>query len=330
MSKKYELTGIGNAIVDVISQGTDEFLQALEIQKGGMTLIDQMRAQKIYNSMGPGTETSGGSAANTMAGFASLGGKGAYMGKVADDQLGRIFAHDMKSVGIDFPTAPLRHGPETASCLIIVTPDGERSMNTFLGACVEFGETDIDEKTIQESQVVYLEGYLFDKDTAKSAYRKATKLATAAGAKTALSLSDAFCVERHRADFQALVKNEIDILFANENEIMALYQSKTFDEAVAAVRGACSIAALTRADKGCVIITKDTIDTVPAAPIAKLVDTTGAGDQFAAGFLFGLARGKSMVECAEIASLAAGEVISHVGPRPSISLADLIRDKRAA
>jgi len=330
MTRKYELCGLGNAIVDVIASGTDELLAALDIQKGGMTLIDQMRAQKIYNAMGPGKETSGGSAANTMAGFASFGGKGAYMGKVADDQLGRIFAHDLKAVGIDFFYTPLKGGPETASCLIIVTPDAQRSMNTFLGACVEFSESDVDEAVIRDSQIIYLEGYLFDKDTAKAAYLKATKIAKSAGTKVALTLSDSFCVERHRADFQNLIKNDVDILFANETEIMALYQSKTFDDAVASVRGQCDIIAITRSEKGSVVVTPETMDTVPAAPVTKVVDTTGAGDQYAAGFLFGVSRGMALVDCAALGSLAASEVISHVGPRPEASLADLAHQGLAA
>lgn len=330
MTKKYELCGLGNAIVDVIAAGSDDLLQNLDIQKGGMTLIDQQRAQKIYNAMGPGKETSGGSAANTMAGFASLGGKGAYMGKVADDQLGRIFAHDLKSVGIDFYCTPLKGGPETASCLIIVTPDAQRSMNTFLGACVEFSESDVDEQVIRDSKVIYLEGYLFDKDTAKAAYLKATKIAREAGTKVALTLSDAFCVERHRADFQKLVKNDVDILFANETEIMALYQSKSFDEAVAAVRGQCEVVAITRSEKGSVVLTADTLDAVPAVPVKQVIDTTGAGDQHAAGFLFGYVRGLALPRCAELGSLAASEVISHVGPRPEVSLAELMKEKLAA
>jgi sugar/nucleoside kinase (ribokinase family) len=332
MTKKYELTGVGNAIVDVIASGTDEFLTTHDIPKGGMILIDEARTRTLYKAMGPGHEVSGGSAANTMAGFASFGGKGAFIGKVADDQLGGIFAHDMNAGGIHYATSPLKGGAETARCLIIVTPDAQRSMCTFLGASVEFNENDVDEKTIADSQIIYLEGYLFDKDGAKDAYMKTSRIAHASDTRVALTLSDAFCVERHRSGFQNLIKNDIDILFANESELMALHKSKTFDDAVAAVRGTCDIIAVTRSEKGSVIITGDTITQIPAHPIQKLVDTTGAGDQYAAGFLFGLVRNMPIEKCGALGSLAASEVISHIGPRPETSLAGLAKNvlKQAA
>ncbi len=325
MSKKYELTGLGNAIVDVIAPGTDEFLSEQGIVKGAMNLIDENRAKTLYSAIGPAHEVSGGSAGNTMAGFASLGGKGAYLGKVADDQLGAIFAHDMKASGIDFHYTPLKNGPETARCMIVVTPDAQRSMNTYLGACVEFSEADVDEKVIADSKVIYLEGYLFDKPTAKQAYLKATKAAHEAGTDVALTLSDSFCVERHRTDFQKLVENDTDILFANEAEIIALYQAPNLDVALEQVRPHCRIIAVTRSEKGCVIINGGETLEVPAHPVAKVVDTTGAGDQFAAGFLFGLVRGYDLYQCGELGCLAASEVISHVGPRPETALAQLAK-----
>jgi sugar/nucleoside kinase (ribokinase family) len=327
MTKKYHLTGIGNAIVDVIAPGTDAFLEAHGITKGGMTLIDEERTRTLYNAMGKATEVSGGSAANTMAGFASFGGKGAYLGKVADDQLGGIFAHDMNAGGIHFSTPPLKGGPETARCLILVTPDAQRSMSTYLGACVEFGEDDVDDALIADSEMIYLEGYLFDKDAAKDAYLKATHIAQKNETKVALTLSDSFCVERHRVPFQRLVKDKVDILFANEAEILALYQHQRVEEAVGAIRGHCDIVVVTRGEKGSLILTPDKMITVPAHPVAHLVDTTGAGDQYAAGFLYGLSRNLSMEDCGRLGSLAAAEVISHIGPRPETSLADLAQQE---
>lgn len=324
---RYELTGLGNAIVDVIGTESDDFLNVQGITKGAMTLIDETRAQKLYTAIGPAKAVSGGSAANTLAGFASLGGYGAYLGKVANDQLGEIFAHDIKAIGVHFMTTPLRDGPKTARCIIVVTPDAQRSMSTYLGASVEFGEADVNEQIIRNSSMIYLEGYLFDKDPAKRAFLKAAHLAHGAGARVALTLSDSFCVERHRSDFTRLVEQETDVLFANENEIKALYQTKSFDDAVRAVRGHCDIAIITRSEKGSVVLQGDQTFEIKAAPVNKVVDTTGAGDQYAAGFLFGLARNLDIPTCGALGSLAAGEVISHVGPRPETSLAQLAKEK---
>ncbi|NBX65760.1 MAG: adenosine kinase [Proteobacteria bacterium] len=330
MPKTYELTGLGNAIVDVIANGTDDFLAKHGIIKGAMNLVDAERSKYLYDAIGTARQVSGGSAANTMAGFASLGGKGAYLGKVADDQLGEFFAHDMRAGGIHFDCTPLKNGPATARCMIIVTPDAQRSMNTYLGACVEFSEEDVDESLIADSKIIYLEGYLFDKPTAKMAYLKATKKARAAGTKVSLTLSDSFCVERHRADFQKLIADETDILFANEAEILAMYQTTSFEDAVKAVRGKCDVVAITRSEKGSVIVTATETIEVPVQPVAHVADTTGAGDQYAAGFLFGYARNMPLATCGALGSLAAAEVISHVGPRPETSLAQLAQQQKLA
>jgi sugar/nucleoside kinase (ribokinase family) len=326
--KKYDITGIGNAIVDVIATGTDDFLEKHGIIKGAMNLIDGERCTYLYNAIGNSTETSGGSGANTLAGFSSFGGKAAFIGKVANDSLGQTFAQDIRSIGVDFNTAPLAQGPATARCMIIVTPDAQRSMNTYLGASVEFAEHDVDENLIKNSDLLYLEGYLFDQKKAKNAYLQASKAAKASGTQVALTLSDSFCVERHRDDFQHLISNDTDILFANEAEILALYQTKSFEQAVQNIRGKCKTVAITRSEKGSVIVTADNIIEVPPHPVLKVVDTTGAGDQYAAGFLFGLARGKPLSICGALGSLAAAEVISHVGPRPEISLAVLAAEKK--
>ncbi len=322
-----DVVGIGNAIVDVISHADDAFLSANGIEKGAMTLIDAARAEEIYGRMGPGIEMSGGSAGNTMAGIASLGGRGAYIGKVREDQLGQVFRHDIRAVGVRFDTPASTSGAPTARCLILVTPDAQRSMNTFLGACVELGPEDIDAALIQSAQVTYMEGYLFDPPRAKEAFRKAADLAHAAGRKVSLTLSDSFCVGRHRAEFSDLVDNRVDILFGNEHEIMSLYEVQDFDSAVAAVRGRCEVAVLTRSEKGSVVVTKDAVQAVPADRIDRLVDTTGAGDLFASGFLYGYTQARDLATCARIGAIAAAEVITHVGARPEVSLSDLVRSK---
>jgi sugar/nucleoside kinase (ribokinase family) len=322
-----DVVGIGNAIVDVISHADDAFLLANGIEKGAMTLIDAARAEEIYGRMGPGIEMSGGSAGNTMAGIASLGGRGAYIGKVRDDQLGAVFRHDIRAVGVRFDTPASTAGAPTARCLILVTPDAQRSMNTYLGACVELGPEDIDADIVQSAQVTYMEGYLFDPPRAKEAFRKAADLAHAAGRKVSLTLSDSFCVGRHRAEFADLVDTRVDVLFGNEHEIMSLYEVGDFDAAVAAVRGRCEVAVLTRSEKGSVVVTRDAAVAVAADPVARLVDTTGAGDLFAAGFLHGYTRGRDLETCARIAAVAAAEVIGHVGARPEVSLADLVRTR---
>jgi sugar/nucleoside kinase (ribokinase family) len=320
MAAALDVVGIGNAIVDVIAQADDFFLERQGLRKGSMQLIDAARAEELYAAMGPALEMSGGSAGNTMAGIASLGGKGAYIGKVSEDELGHVFAHDMRAIGVRFDAAPLRGGAPTARSLILVTPDAQRTMNTFLGACVELGPEDIPPELIASAQVTYLEGYLFDPPRAKAAFQKAAELAHAAGRKVSLTLSDAFCVERYRAEFRALIEGHIDILFANEGEITALYGTKDFDAALHAVRGHCEVAALTRSEKGSVILAAEETHWIAAAKVEKLVDTTGAGDLYASGFLFGLTHGRDLASCGRLGSLAAAEVIGHFGARPETSL----------
>jgi sugar/nucleoside kinase (ribokinase family) len=319
-----DVAGIGNAIVDVIAHADESFLAAEGFAKGAMTLIDAARADALYDRMGPAIESSGGSAGNTMAGIASLGGTGAYIGKVRDDLLGEVFRHDITAMGVAFQTDPASTGPGTARCLILVTPDGQRTMGTYLGACVDLGPEDIDPAVIGAAQVTYLEGYLFDPPRAKEAFRKAATIAHAAGRQVALSLSDPFCVGRHRDEFRELVAGEIDILFANEAEICSLYETEDFDQAAAAVRGHVAIAALTRSAAGSVIIANDKAHTIAAAPVARVVDTTGAGDLYAAGVLFGLTKGLPLPTCGAIGSLCAAEIISHVGARPEAALDKLV------
>ena len=318
-----DVVGIGNAMVDVLARTDDGFLAKQGLVKGTTALIDAARAESLYAQMGPGIEMSGGSVANTIAGIASLGGKGAYIGKVRDDQLGEVFAHDLRSIGVRYDTPPSTQGPATARCLILVTADAQRTMNTYLGACVDLGARDIDRTLVQQAQVVYLEGYLFDPPQAKDAFRQAADMAHQAGRKVSLSLSDPFCVERHRADFRALVHHHIDVLFANEIEICSLYETKDFDAAMRAVRGECDIAVLTRSAHGSIIVTpKDTV-TVAAAPVKEVVDTTGAGDLYASGFLYGLTHGRELAACGKLGSLCAAEVISHFGARPETPLKEL-------
>lgn len=329
-STRYDVIGVGNAIVDVIATADDAFLGQHGIEKGAMTLIDEDRAKTLYAAMGPGQEVSGGSAANTLAGIASLGGRGAYIGKVANDQLGEIFGHDLRATGVEYSTAPLVGGPATARCLILVTPDAQRSMNTFLGASTLFSEEDVDAERIAAARITYLEGYLYDRDEAKAAFVRAADIARKAGRKVALTLSDPFCVDRHRASFRDLVANHVDVIFANEAELKSLYQMESFDAALAAVRAETHIAAVTRSEKGAVIVSGEQSVAVPADPVEKLVDTTGAGDLFAAGFLLGLARGASLDTCGRLGVMAAAEVISHVGARPLVSLAELARKRAIA
>lgn len=322
------VVAVGNALVDVLAQTSDEFIADQKakhgMEKGAMTLIDEARAVELYAAMGPGTETSGGSAANTMAGFASFGGKGGFIGKVASDELGKIFQHDIRSIGVQFETTPLAMGAKTGRCLILVTPDAQRTMNTFLGASVELGADDIDRDLIASAQVTYLEGYLFDRDQAKQAFIAAAEAAHEAGHRVALTLSDPFCVDRHRSDFLRLVENHVDILFANEEEIKSLFMQENFDDAASAISKHVEIAALTRSEKGAVILNDGKRYDIPAAPIKELVDTTGAGDQFAAGFLYGFTEGKDMETCGKLGVLAAAEVIQHIGPRPAKKFSDLI------
>jgi fructokinase len=319
----YDILGIGNAIVDVVARTDDQFLSRHDMHKGAMILVDSTAADAIYAAMPPGRESSGGSAANTCAVAAGLGARVAYVGKVADDQLGGVFRHDINAVGVHFPTVPLIGGAPTARCLILVTPDGQRTMNTFLGACVSLTEVDVDAALVASAAVTYLEGYLFDPPAAQAAFRKAAEAAHAAGRRVALSLSDAFCVNRHRAAFLDLVANHVDILFANETEITALYERNSFEEAAAAVRENVAMAALTRSEAGSVILHGDATLTIEAEP-TTVVDTTGAGDAYAAGFLAGLTAGRSLNLCARMASIAASEIISHYGARPEADLRKLM------
>jgi sugar/nucleoside kinase (ribokinase family) len=325
-----DVVGIGNAIVDVIAHAEEEFLAREALVKGTMTLIDAPRAEALYQMMGPAIEASGGSAGNTMAGIASLGGTGAYIGKVRDDFLGQVFRHDITAIGVRFDTRAATSGPGTARCLILVTPDGQRTMNTYLGACVELGPADIDPDIIADTQITYLEGYLFDPPQAQEAFRKAAAIAHAAGRKVALSLSDPFCVGRHRAAFRDLVDGHVDILFANEAEICSLYETDDFGAAAAAVRGHVALAALTRSAAGSVILAPGAEHRIEPAPVARVVDTTGAGDLYASGFLYGLTRDLPLPMCGAIGSLCAAEIISHFGARPELELAQLVVEARRA
>jgi sugar/nucleoside kinase (ribokinase family) len=319
-----DVTGIGNAIVDVLAHATDAFVSNEGLHKGSMTLIDADRAQTLYGRMGPGIEVSGGSAANTLAGVGSLGGTSAFIGKVADDQLGEVFAHDIRAVGTRFDTPPLKGGAPTARCLILVHPDAQRTMSTFLGACTELGPEDVDAELVRNSKVTYLEGYLWDRPKAKEAFVEAAKIAHDAGRKVSLSLSDAFCVDRHRESFLELIDGHVDILFANETEITSLFEVNTFEEATRLVAGKCEIAALTQSEAGSLIISGHEQVRVPAARVEKVEDTTGAGDLYAAGFLFGYCRGMKLADCGRLAGIAAAEVISHVGARPEVELKTLV------
>ena len=324
MTSAFDVLGIGNAIVDVIARADDAFLSKHTLTKGSMMLIDEARAETLYGAMGPGIEVSGGSCGNTMAGVASFGGKGAYIGKVRNDQLGQVFGHDLRSIGVSFDTAAATSGPSTARCLILVTPDAQRTMNTYLGACTGLGPNDIDTQVVAAAQVTYVEGYLWDEPEAKKAVLKAFDAAHAAGKLVSITLSDSFCVDRYRDEFRALVRDKIDILFGNEAEIKSLYQVDSFDKALEATRKEAKIAALTRSEKGSVVIKGGETWEVPSAPVAKVVDTTGAGDLYASGFLYGFTRGKPLAECARLGGIAAAEIISHVGARPETPLKDLI------
>jgi sugar/nucleoside kinase (ribokinase family) len=324
----YDVVCIGNAIVDVLAKADDAFLKGNRLTKGAMTLIDAGKAELLYSAMGPGVEISGGSAANTAAGIASLGGKAGYIGKVCDDQLGAVFRHDIRAAGVTFASTPAKEGPPTARCLIFITPDAQRTMQTYLGACVELGPDDVPEKTIAGAQVTYLEGYLWDKDAAKEAFRKAVKIAHGAGRKVALTLSDSFCVERHRDEFRDLVDNHVDIVFANQHEIESLYQVKDVESAVShlgAKKGRTTV--ITRSEKGSIIVGDGGVHNVAPDHIDKVVDTTGAGDLYAAGFLYGLTQGQDLVTSGKIASIAAAEIISHIGARPQVSLQELVKSK---
>ncbi|HUZ32778.1 MAG TPA: adenosine kinase [Xanthobacteraceae bacterium] len=326
-SIRYDVLGIGNAIVDVIARTEEDFLLKQGMNKGGMALIDEPRAEAIYKAMGPAVETSGGSAANTIVGVASLGSRSAFIGKIKDDVLGRAFSHDIRAAGAAFATPPAAAGPSTARCYVLVTPDGERTMNTYLGAAQNLHPSDIDADLVAGSAILYLEGYLWDPKDAKDAFLKAAKIAHQAERVVALSLSDAFCVDRWRDEFLHLMRSQtVDLIFANEAELGSLYQTADFDTAVAALRKDIGAAVITRSERGCIVIGPDGTAAVPAFPVERVVDTTGAGDLFAAGFLSGLARGADDRTCGRLGALAAGEVIGHLGARPETSLKDLARE----
>ncbi len=318
---RFDVLGIGNAIVDVLAKTEDDFLVRQNMRKGGMQLIDEKRADAIYDAMGPAVEISGGSAANTTVGVASFGARAAFVGKVRDDQLGRVFAHDIRAAGVTFETPPASGGPSTARSYILVTPDGERTMNTFLGAAQDLHPNDIDPDTIAATEIIYLEGYLWDPPRAKEAFLKAATIAHGVGRLVALTLSDAFCVDRYRAEFLGLIRDHtVDIVFANEHELHSLYETSDFDTAVNALRADARLAVVTRSEKGCLVVTREQTDAVRATPIERIVDATGAGDLFAAGFLVGLSRGADHRAAAQLGALAAAEVIQHIGARPQASL----------
>lgn len=329
---RYNVLAVGNAILDVLSEASEEFVEqqaAHGVIKGAMNLIDEARARQLYDEMGPAIETSGGSAANTMAALAAMGGNGAFIGKVAKDQLGEVFTHDLRALGVDFGTTPLAAGAPTARCLVLVTPDAQRTMNTYLGATVELGPDDIDTDKAASAEITYLEGYLFDKDHAKHAFITAANAAREAGHKVALSLSDTFCVERHFQDFHKLVDNHIDILFGNEAELLRLYETPDIEEAVEAARRRCDIVVATRSEKGAILTrgTDERHDIDAVAPSA-LVDSTGAGDVFAAGVLYGLTHDMDLGASGKLGAMAASQVLSHMGPRTHSDLTHLVRQVR--
>ncbi|MGH9186676.1 MAG: adenosine kinase [Acidimicrobiales bacterium] len=318
-----DVVALGNAIVDVISHADDDFLAAQNLVKGSMRLIEPDEAERLYAAMGPGIEASGGSAANTAGGVASFGGRAAYVGKVRDDILGQVFAHDIRAMGVAFHVPAGPDGPPTARSLILVTPDAQRTMNTCLGIAALLMPEDVDEELVSRASITYCEGYLWDVEVAKQAIRKAIAAAHAAGRRVALTLSDSFCVARHRDEWPDLIDGSIDILFANEHEVVELYDVPTFDDAVTEVRRHCDLAFLTRGQAGSVVVAGDELHVVDAHPVERLVDTTGAGDMYAAGVLYGLTAGHDLAAAARLGSLAAAEVIGHLGPRPEVSLAEL-------
>lgn len=325
----FDVLGIGNAIVDVLAHTDDRFLGNHGLRKGTMTLIDEARAEAIYSDMPAGVEISGGSAANTVVGVASLGGSAAYIGKVFDDQLGRIFRHDIRAAGVAYRTEAATAGPATARCMVLVGDDAERTMGTFLGASATLSPDDVDPEWVAAARVTYLEGYLWDPPDAKAAFRRAAELAHGAGREVALSLSDPFCVDRHRDSFLELVDHHVDILFANEEELMSLFQANSFEDALDRLRGRCRRAGITRGAAGSVALDGDQAIAVPVHPVEKVVDTTGAGDLYAAGFLFGHTRGLPADECGRLGGLAAAEIIGHMGARPESELRDWIAARKA-
>ena len=321
---QFDVVGIGNALVDVIAHADDSFIGKHELVKGSMTLVDTDRALYLYRALGGAVEMSGGSAANTMCGVASFGGTAAYIGKVSDDDLGQVFGHDCRAVGVQFrPGAPSPDTP-TGRCIIVVTPDAQRTMNTYLGVSSLLSPSDIDADTVALGDVLYMEGYLYDRPEAKEAFRYAARVAHANDRLVSLTLSDSFCVDRHRGDFRALVTDEVDLLFGNEAELMSLYEVDSMDEALSAVRRDCSLAVITVGADGCMVVTADDVLHAPAQPVDQVLDTTGAGDLFAAGFLYGYTRRRPLEDCAHFGAIAAAEVISHVGPRPLVELRTLL------
>jgi sugar/nucleoside kinase (ribokinase family) len=321
---KYDVLGIGNAIFDVLVQTDEGFLSRHGMTKGGMSLIDESRAAAIYRDMGPATKMSGGSAANTIVGIASLGARAVYVGKVRDDEVGRLYTNDIRAAGVAFETKSAGNGPATGCSYILVTPDGERTMNTYLGAAQDLTPADIDADQVAAAAIVYLEGYLWDPKSAKEAFVKAAKIAHEAGRRVALTLSDAFCVDRYRDEFLELMRSgTADLVFANEAELRSLYQTSDFDAALKQLRNDVGLGVVTRSEKGCVVASKDGVTAVPAFPVKKVVDTTGAGDLFAAGFLFGLSRNACHENAGRLGALAAAEVIQHIGARPKVSLKEL-------
>ena len=319
-----DVVAVGSAIVDVLAYAADADIEAHGLVRGTMALVDLERSDALYEAMPPATEASGGSAANTVAGVASFGGRAGFIGKVRDDQLGHVFVHDIRSVGVDYTTPPASTGPPTARCLIMVSPDGERTMNTYLGAAVDLSAADVDESMVARSAVTYLEGYMWDPPEAIEALRAAIRIAHGAGRLVSFSLSDPFCVDRHRAEFLELTSDEVDVLFANEIEAMSLFGVDSLDAAAKGLRDICDLSIVTRGPEGCVVITPGESFDVPAAPVAQVVDTTGAGDLFAAGFLYGITHALDARRSAELGGLAAAECIAHVGARPLVRLATLV------
>ncbi|MGK2959124.1 MAG: adenosine kinase [Acidimicrobiales bacterium] len=321
LETKFDVVGLGNALVDVIAPATDAFLEEHGLHKGSMSLINADQAHRLYDAMGQGVEVSGGSAANTLAGLASFGGRSGFIGRVCDDQLGTVFAHDIRAAGVTFPISPASDGLPTGRCLIAVTPDAQRTMSTLLGAAAELGPEDVDESMVGSAAICYLEGYLFEQPAARAAFDKAATVAHDAGRKVALTLSDSFCVERSPDGFRDLVERTVDVLFGNEDELRALYETTSTDDALQHAQRWCDLIVVTRGANGSTVVAGKDRHDVAAAPVAHVVDTTGAGDLFAAGFLYGLTSGRDLSTCARLGSMAAAEVISHFGARPEVSLA---------
>ncbi len=326
MNKNLDIVGIGNAIVDVLSQSEDSFLEQENLDKGAMILVDEEQAAELYAKMGPAIEVSGGSVANTIAALASLGSKTGFIGKIGSDQLGGVFQHDMQAMGVEFNTPALTDGPATAHCLVFITPDAQRTMCTFLGASNMIANADIDKELIKSAKILYLEGYLFDRQSAKKAFFTAAEIAKNTKTKVAISLSDSFCVERHREEFLELLENHIDILFANENEIKALFETDKLDDTIYNIKKICDIAVITKSAEGSIIVEPNKKYEIPAFPVKNIIDTTGAGDFYAAGFLHAYSKGHSLEICGKTASIIASEVITHMGARPQTDLAKLLAD----